>query len=54
MGCVVDNHNYVCHICANGCLDSNFYEAVVDKILNLNKIAPNFTYSQKKKNNISV
>ena len=29
-----------------GFLDSNFIEAVIEKISNFHKIAPNFTYSQ--------
>ena len=40
----------MCHICANffaGFLDSNFNEAVIDKLTNFQEIAPNFTYSQK-------
>ena len=24
MWCVTDNHNYMCHMCAKGFLDSNF------------------------------
>ena len=24
MWCAADNHNYLCHICAKGLLDSNF------------------------------
>ena len=28
-------------------IDSNFNQAVIDKISNFHKIAPNFTYSQK-------
>ena len=47
MWCATDNHNYMCHICAKGVLDSNFNQAVMDKISNINEIAPNFTYSQK-------
>ena len=42
-----DNHSYMCHICAKGFLDSNFNEAVIDKISIFHEIAPNFTYSQK-------
>ena len=34
-------------MCATGVLDSNFNEAVIDKISNFHEIAPNFTYSQK-------
>ena len=47
MHCTADNYNYTCHICAKGFLDSNFDEAVIDKISNFNELAPNFTYSQK-------
>ena len=42
-----DNHSYKCHIFAKGFLDSNFNEAVIDKISFFHEIAPNFTYSQK-------
>ena len=45
--CTANNHNYVCHICAKGILDSNLNEAVIDKISNFHEIASNFTYSQK-------
>ena len=41
-----DNHSYMCHICAKGILDSNFNQAVIDKISIFHEIAPNFTYSQ--------
>ena len=47
MWCTVDDHNHMCRICAKELLDSNFYEAVIDKISNFNEIALNFTYSQK-------
>ena len=47
MWCGEDNYNYMSHICAEGFLDSNFNEAVIDKILNFHEIAPNFTHSQK-------
>ena len=47
MWCAADNHNYMCHIRVKGFLDSNFKKAVIDKIGNFHKIAPNFTYSQK-------
>ena len=42
-----DNHSYMCHVCAKGFLDSNFNEAVIDKISVFQEIAPNFTYLQK-------
>ena len=46
--CAADVYNnYMCHICAKGFLDSIFNEAVIDKISNFHKIAPNFTFSQK-------
>ena len=47
MWCAVDNHNYMCYICAKGFLDSNFNEAVIDIISNFHEIAPNFTYARK-------
>ena len=40
----VDNNN-MCHICAKRFLDSNFNEAVIDKISIFHEIAPN--YAQK-------
>ena len=43
MWSTVDNHNYMCYICAKGFLDSNCNEAVIDKISSFNEIAPNFT-----------
>ena len=42
--CVADICNYMCYIRAKGFLDSNFNKAVIDKISNFYKIAPNFTY----------
>ena len=42
--CDTYNHNYMCHICAKGYLDSNLNKAVIDKVSNFNEIAPNFTY----------
>ena len=39
---VEDNHNHMCHICAKGFLDSNFNQAVIDKISIFHEIAPNF------------
>ena len=35
------------HTCAKGFLDSNFNEAVIDKISIFHEIAPYFAYSQK-------
>ena len=32
MCCAADNHNYICHTFAKDFLDSNFNEAVIDKI----------------------
>ena len=43
---MADIHNNTCHICAKGCLDSNFDLAVIDKMSNFLKIAPNFTFLQ--------
>ena len=34
MWCAADDHNSMCHICAKGFLDSNFNQAVIDKISN--------------------
>ena len=39
ISCAADNHNYMCHICAKGFLDSDFNEAVIDKISNFHEIA---------------
>ena len=47
MWCAANNHNYMCHPCAKGLLDSNLNEAVLDKIPFFYEIAPNFTYLQK-------
>ena len=47
MRCAVDDYIYMCHIGAKGFLDSNFNEAVIDKLSIFQEIAPNFTYSQK-------
>ena len=32
MWCGADKHNYMCHICEKGSLDSNFSKSVIDKI----------------------
>ena len=42
-----DNHNYMCHTCAKEYLDSNFNQAVIDKISIFLEIDPNSTYSHK-------
>ena len=47
MWCTADDHNDMYRICAKELLDSNFYEAVIDKILNFNEIALSFTHSKK-------
>ena len=47
MWCAAGNYSYMCHICAKGFSDSNFDYAVIDKISNFHKIAPNLTHSQK-------
>ena len=42
--CLV-NHNYMCHICAKGYyIDSNFNEAVINKVSTYHEIALNLTY----------
>ena len=46
MWCPVVNHNHMRHICAKGFLDSNFNQAIIEKISFFHEIAPNFTYSQ--------
>ena len=46
MCCASDNHNYMCHTCANEFLNSSFNLAVIDKLSNIHDIAPNFTFSQ--------
>ena len=43
MWCAADNHNFMCHICAKGILDSNFNQAGIDKITKFQEIAPNLT-----------
>ena len=44
MWCAADNHNHIglCHIFSKGYLDSNFNEAVIDKISNFHEIATKF------------
>ena len=44
---IITIHNDMCHTCAKGFLDSNFYQAVINKISIFHEIAPYFTYSQK-------
>ena len=39
MLCAADNHNYMCHICAKGFLDSDFNEALINKISNFQELA---------------
>ena len=39
MCCAADNYNYMCHTCAKEFLDSNFNQAVIDKISNFHEIA---------------
>ena len=39
MCCAADNHNNMCHTCAKEFLDSNFNQAVIDKISNFHEIA---------------
>ena len=38
MCCAADYPNYKCHTCAKEFLDSNFNQAVIDKILNFTKL----------------
>ena len=49
MWCAANNYNHgdSCHTCAKGLLDSNFNQAVINKISIFHEIAPNFTYSKK-------
>ena len=42
--CNVHNHSYMYDICTKEFSDSNFNQAVIDKI-SINQIASNFTYS---------
>ena len=42
MWCAADNQNFICQTCAKEVLDSNFNEAVIDKISNFQETAPNF------------
>ena len=46
MWCASDNQSNMCHVCAKELLDSNFNQAVIDKISIFQEIAPNFTYLQ--------
>ena len=41
-----DNHSNMYHIFAKELLDSNFNQAVIDKISIFQEIAPNLTYLQ--------
>ena len=45
MWCAGDIYNHICHIRAEGFLDSNFNHEVIDKISNFYEIAPNVTNS---------
>ena len=47
MCCAAGNDNYMCHTCAKEFLDSNFNEAVIDKVSIFHEIALNSTYSHK-------
>ena len=47
MCCASDNHDYMRHTCVKEFSDSNFNEAVIDKISNFHEITPNSTYSLK-------
>ena len=44
MWCAADKHNYMCHICSKGFLDSRVNKALIDKISNFHEIAQNFIY----------
>ena len=46
--CAAYNHNDICHLCAEGHLDSTYPSSYLREISNLYDIAPNFTYSQSK------
>ena len=45
MWCLADNHNYMCHVCAEGFLDSNYNQAT--KYQFFTKLPQIFTYSKK-------
>ena len=47
MWCVAGKHNYMHHMCAKELLDSNFNQAVIDKISIFHEIAHISTYSHK-------
>ena len=47
MRCAADNHNYMCHTREKDLLDSNFNEAVIDKISDFHEIAQTSSYSHK-------
>ena len=49
MWCAADNHNYMCHICAKGFSDSNFNEALIDKISFFHKLLQLSQIQKKKK-----
>ena len=47
MWCAAESYHHTCQICAKGILESNFNQAVIDKISNFHEIAPNFTFLPK-------
>ena len=48
MWCVVDNHNYMCHICAKGFLVSSFDKAVIEKKNQFFTNLPQISHTHKK------
>ena len=42
--CAVGNHNYLCHMCARGFLDSNLIKSLLTKH-QFHEIGPNLKYS---------
>ena len=49
MLCAVDNHNYMCHICATELLDLNLNEVVIDNTSLFMKL-PQISYTHKNRN----
>ena len=52
--CAEDNHNYMSNMCEKEFSDSNFNKAVIGKISIFQEITPNFTYSYKFLNFLSM
>ena len=54
MWCAADNHNYMCHICAKGFLDSNFNKAVIYQKYQIFMKLPQISHIHKNCNFLSI